>query len=170
MVKRKGIYFATLMVVLAIVAGYAAASIVLTNSSQNASGNYVNGVSGVTGLTYTITILGATPNPAPTASTGSDVAPQAVASGANAFCANTCTAGDFTQEIEYTFTSGMAGSIFISVQVSSATLGGTTTLYLKQAASAVGGTILIYWDMGTASTTLTAVTTTAQQCSSSTCP
>jgi hypothetical protein len=170
MVKRKGIYFATLVVVLAIVAGYAAANIVLTNNTQNASGNYVNGSSGVTGLTYTITILGATSNPAPAASTGTGAVPQAVVTAANAFCGNTCTAGDFSQQITYTFTSSMAGSVFITVQVSSATLGGSATLYLKQAASAVGGTIVIYWDMGTASTTLTAVTTTAQQCSSATCP
>jgi hypothetical protein len=170
MVKRKGIYFATLVVVLAIVAGYAAANIVLTNNTQNASGNYVNGSSGVTGLTYTITILGSTSTPAPSASTGTGAVPQAVVTGANAFCANTCTAGDFAQQITYTFTTSMAGSVFITIQVSAATLGGTATLYLKQAASAVSGTIVIYWDMGTASTTLTAVTTTAQQCSSATCP
>jgi hypothetical protein len=170
MVKRKGIYFATLVVVLAIVAGYAAANIVLTNNTQNASGNYINGSSGVTGLTYTITILGVTPTSGILAYSGTGAVPQALVAGANAFCGNTCTAGDFTQEIEYTFTAGMSGSIFLTVQVTAASLGGSQTLYLKQAATAVAGTIVIYWDMGTATTTLTAVTTTAQQCSSATCP
>ncbi|MFZ1023197.1 MAG: hypothetical protein WAN87_03590 [Thermoplasmata archaeon] len=169
MVKRKGIYFATLVVILAVVAGYAAASFALSTSTQRASGNYVNGASSVTGLTYTITTLNATASPAPTASTGTGPAPQALVAGVNAFCGNTCTAGDFSQQIEYTFTAGMTGAIFITLYVSATSLGGSTTVFLIQASSPVAGTIVIYWDLGTVGNTLNSVTTTAQSCGGATC-
>ncbi len=169
MVKRKGVYFATIVVVLAIIAGYAAASVVLSSGNQHASGNNVNVVGAVTGLTYASTILGVTTDPAPAASTGLSSATQAVADGGNAFCGNTCTAGDFSEEINYTFTTSMAGSVLITVNVAALTGGGMTTLYLKQT-SGDSGWIVIYWDLGI-SNTLDAVTTTAQQCNGATsCP
>ncbi|MCI4331674.1 MAG: hypothetical protein L3K19_07520 [Thermoplasmata archaeon] len=146
------------------------ASITLTNTTQTGEGNYVNSSGGVTGVTYTSTVLGATTNPAPSASSGSAGAPQAVVTAANAFCVNTCTAGDFAQVITYTFTTSMSGSILISVQVTASAGGGSGTLYLKQAGTAVGGTIVLTWDLGTGSSTLTAVTLGLQQCSGATCP
>jgi hypothetical protein len=171
MVKRKGVYLATLVVVLAIVAGYAAASIVLNSSTQHASGNYISGASSVTGLTYTATVLGVTSDPPPAASSGTGTAPQALVAGPNAFCgSSSCVGGDFSQQVTYTFTTSMAGAVFITVQVAANSGAGTVTLYLGQASTAVAGSIVIYWDLGT-SNTLTAVTTTAQQCSTPTaCP
>jgi hypothetical protein len=171
--KRIGgrvIYAVTAAAALALVGGFAIASISLTNSSQNAQGNLVNASGAVTGITYTSTVLGATSNPAPAASTGTGGAPQVVVSGANDFCANTCTASDFAQVVTYTFTTSMTGSIQIQIQVSASAGGGTATLYLKQAGTAVGGTVVITWDMGTSTATLTSVTLALQQCSGATCP
>ncbi len=164
------IYVATASAIFALIGGFAIASIGLTNSSQNAQGNFVSSAGAVTGVTYTSTVLGATTNPAPPASTGTAGAPQAVVAATNAFCATTCTAGDFAQVVTYTFTTSMTGSIQISIQVTASAGGGSTTLYLKQATVAVAGTIVITWDVGTATSTLTAVTLGLQQCSGATCP
>ncbi|HEV2317477.1 MAG TPA: hypothetical protein VGV89_07890 [Thermoplasmata archaeon] len=142
----------------------------MTNSSQNGEGNFVSASGAVTGLTYTSTVLGVTGSPAPSSSSGTAGAPQAVAAGANDFCANTCTAGDFAQVVTYTFTTSMSGSIQITIQVTATTGGGAATIYLKQAAAAVGGTIVLTWDLGTATNSITSVTLTAQQCSGATCP
>ncbi|MCI4368657.1 MAG: hypothetical protein L3K09_03745 [Thermoplasmata archaeon] len=170
-ISGKVIYGATAVGIFALIGGFAIASISLTSSTQNASGNYVSSSGGVTGVTYTSTVLGATTNPAPSASTGTGGAPQAVVAGANAFCASaSCTAGDFAQVVTYTFTVSMTGSIMITIQVTASAGGGTSTLYLKQAGSAVAGTIVLTWDVGTATSTLTAVTLGVQQCSGATCP
>jgi hypothetical protein len=64
----------------------------------------------------------------------------------------------------------MTGSVQIAIQVTATTGGGTTTLYYKQAGTAVAGTIVIYWDLGSASNSLTATTLTVQQCSGASCP
>lgn len=164
------IYIATVATILAMIGGFTIASIGLTNSSQNAQGNYVSSSGAVTGLTYTSTVLGATSNPAPAAPTGSAGAPQAVVTGSNAFCANTCTAGDFAQVVTYTFTTSMTGSIQFTVSATASSGGGSTTIYLKQAGTAVSGTIVFTWDLGTSTSTLTAITLGAQQCSGATCP
>ncbi|MCI4319843.1 MAG: hypothetical protein L3K23_06915 [Thermoplasmata archaeon] len=169
-INGKLIYGVTAASILALIAGFAMASISLTTTTQNATGNYVNASGAVTGVTYTSTVLGATSSPAPAASTGTGAAPQAVAAGANAFCANTCTAGDFAQVVTYTFTTSMAGSIQINIQVTATVGGGVATLYLKQAGAAVAGTIVITWDVGSATSSLTAVTLGLQQCSGATCP
>jgi hypothetical protein len=164
------IYGVTGAMVVALVAGFALATIALTNSSQNASGNYVSSAGAVTGVTYTSTVLGATSNPAPSASTGTGGAPQVVVTGANAFCANTCTAGNFAELTTYTFTTSMTGSILITYYVTASSGGGSTTIYLKQAGTAVAGTIVLTWDIGTTTSTLTSVTLSVQQCSGATCP
>jgi hypothetical protein len=169
-IKGRIIYGITVATILALLAGFTMGSITLTNTSQNGAGNYVNANSGITGVTYTSTVLGATTNPAPSASSGSAGAPQAVVTGANAFCLNSCTAGDFAQVVTYTFTTSMAGSILITVQVTASAGGGSDTIYLKQAGTAVAGTVALTWDLGTGSSTLTAVTLGIQECSGATCP
>ena len=168
--RRTTIFVATAAAIVALTAGFALASIALTNSSQQAGGNYVSATGAVTGLTYTVTVLGATTNPAPAAPSGTAGSPQAVAAGANALCLNTCTAGDLAEEVSYTFTTSMTGSVQITIQVTASAGGGTTTLYVKQAATAVAGTLLLTWDLGSASSTLTAVTLADQQCATATCP
>jgi hypothetical protein len=169
-IEGRTIYVATAATILALIGGFTIGSIGLTNSTQNASGNFVSSSGAVTGVTYTSTVLGATSNPAPSASTGSAGAPQVVVTGANNFCANTCTAGDFAQIVTYTFTTSMTGSIQISIQVTASSGGGSATIYLKQAGTAVGGTVVLTWDVGTSTSTLTAVTLGVQQCSGATCP
>jgi hypothetical protein len=170
LISGKVIYGLTAATIVALVAGFAIAAISLTNSAQNGAGNYVNASGAVTGVTYTSTVLGATSSPAPAASSGTAGAPQAVVTSTNAFCANTCTAGDFAQIVTYTFTTAMTGSIQITIQLTASVGGGSATLYLKQAATAVAGTIVITWDVGTATSSLTAVTLGLQQCSGATCP
>jgi hypothetical protein len=169
--RTGALYVAILVGTLATVSGYALASIALTNNSETAQGNYVNAAGSVTGMSYTSTVASATPNPAPAAAGGSAATPQALASGTNAVCASpSCTAGDFAQIATYTFTAGFAGSAQISIQVTAASGSGSATLYFQQAGTPVSGTIVIYWDLGSATNSLTATTITVQQCSGASCP
>ena len=160
----RAIYLATIVAIFGLVGGFALASIALSTTSQNAEGNYVNSSGAVGGLVYTSTVLGATPTPAPAASTGTALAPQTVAGGVNAFCATTCNPHDYAEVITYTFTTSMTGSVQISIDVSTSVSTGTATIYLAQATTATSGTIQITWDLGSASLTLNSVTLTAQQC------
>lgn len=162
--KRRIVYAATIIGILALVSGFALASIGLTYTTQNAQGNYVNSSGAVTGLTYTSTVLSSTSNPAPASSTGTAGTPQALTTGVNAFCANACTAEDFAEIVTYTFTASMAGSILITIQIIATAGSGATTIYLAQASTATAGTIVLTWDLGTATNTLTGVTLSDQQC------
>jgi molybdenum cofactor biosynthesis enzyme len=170
-ISRRTIYIGTVIAMVAMVGGFALATIGISNSAQNAEGNYISSSGAVTGLTYTSTVLGAVSNPAPSAGTGSASAPAAVVSGTNTFCvSSTCTAGDPAQTVTYTFTTSMSGSIQIEITVTATSGGGTYTLYEKQATTATSGTLVLVWDMGTSTNTITAVTLAAQQCSGATCP
>ncbi len=169
-IGRKVIYGATVAGVVALVTGLAIGVISLAHQNQNATGSYVSYGGTVTGLTYTSTVAGKVPNPAPAASTGTALSPQVLASGANIFCATTCTANDRSMNITYTFSTSMAGAIQITVQVTASAGSGSTTLYLRQASVATSGTVVIVWDVGTSTSALTDVTVTIHQCSGPTCP
>jgi hypothetical protein len=167
------VYAGTIITLLALVAGFVIASITVTQSNQSAQGNYVTATGAVTGVSYTSTVLSYTPSPAPTAPTGTAAAPQAVAAGANNFCITaTCTAYDPAQVVTYTFTAGMTGSIQISyvIQTTTGPASIATTVYLKQAATAVAGTIVLVADLGTTGATITGTTLSVQECSGATCP
>lgn len=163
-VHGRAIYLATIVAIFGMVGGFALASIALSTTNQNAEGNFVSSAGAVTGLTYTSTVLGATASPAPSASTGSAATPQALVAGANAFCANTCTASNYAEIVTYTFTTSLTGSVQITIQVSTSAGTGTATLFLAQANTPTSGTISMTWDLGSASVTLNSVTLTAQQC------
>lgn len=170
-VPGRAIYVGTLVALFGVLGGYALATIAVSASTQNAEGNYVSAGSGVTGLTYASTVLNTTTNPAPAASTGTGSAPQALANGANAFCANTCAAGNFAEVVTYTFSTSLSGAFELNIQVQATSGGGQTTLFLKAPATNNGGTISLTWDLGAGSNTITSLTVTAQQCSSATsCP
>lgn len=170
-VPGRAIYVGTLVALFGVLGGYALATIAVSASTQNAEGNYVSAGSGVAGLTYSSAVLNTTTNPAPAASTGTHTAPQSLVNGANALCANTCAAGDFAEVVTYTFTTSLSGAFELNVQVQATSGGGQVTLYLQAPATNNGGTIAITWDLGNGSNTITSVTVTAQQCSSTTsCP
>jgi hypothetical protein len=171
MKRSKAFYAATIFAMIALTAGFVLGAITLTNSSQNAQGNYVNASGAVAGLAYASTVLNATPSAGMTAYTGTAAAPQAYAGGFVRYCADTtpCVAGDFAQTISYTVTAPLTGSFQVVVVVTASAGGGTNTIYLKSAGG-LTGTIQLFWDLGTASATITAVTITAQQCSGATCP
>ncbi|MCI4363692.1 MAG: hypothetical protein L3K13_05235 [Thermoplasmata archaeon] len=165
------VYLATFVGVLALVGGFALATFTTASSQLYAQGDYVSAAGSVAGLTYTSVQLAATSNPAPALPTGTSSSPQVLATGVNAFCANTCVAGDFAIVATYTFTTGFAGAAQFTVQASAGAASGSDTIYLGQASTAIGGTIVITWDLGSAALTITAVTLTDQQCSSATsCP
>lgn len=169
--RRRSVYLTTVVGMFAMVGGFALATIAVANSAQNAEGNYISSSGAVTGLTYTSTVLGAVSNPAPSAGAGTASVPAAVVAGANTFCVSAgCASGNPAQTVTYTFTSSMTGSVQIEITVTAASGGGTYTLYEKQAATAVGGTLVLVWDLGPSTNTITAVTLAAQQCSGATCP
>lgn len=163
----RAIYVGTIVAILALVAGFVAASVAISNSTQNAEANYVNASGAVTGLSYTSTVLTSV-TASPVASTGTATAPQTLSSGSNVFCATTCANGDPSEDVTYTFTTSMTGAIEINLNViAGATT--TTSLYLQQPGTAVSGSIVIVTDVGAASSTISSVTVTAQQCATS-CP
>ena len=164
----RAIYVGTIVAILALVAGFVAASVAITNSTQSAEANYVNASGSVTGLTYSSTVLTSVTG-SPVASTGTAGTPQTLASGTNTFCATTCTNGNPSEDISYTFTTSLAGSIEINLNVIAGSTT-TTTVYLAQAGTAVGGTIVIVTDVGSGTSTISSVTVSAQQCASSSCP
>jgi hypothetical protein len=164
---------ATLTALVLFVAGFAIASIAVNHSNQSAAGNFVTASGAVTGLTYTSAVLAYTASPAPSAPTGTGAAPQALVVGANAFCVSaTCTAYDPAELVTYTFTALLAGSVEVSLALVLASGPATiaTTLYLKQAATAIAGTIVLVVDLGTGGAVLSGLTLDAQQCSGATCP
>ncbi|MCI4349936.1 MAG: hypothetical protein L3K15_00240 [Thermoplasmata archaeon] len=163
-------YGATAGVVVALFAGLTTGVISLGHQTQSATGNYVRYNGTVTGLTYTSTVAGHVPNPAPAASTGTALVPQSLGSGANGFCATTCTAGNRSVNVTYSFTASMAGAIQITVQVTASAGSGTATLYLRQAVLPTSGTIVVVWDVGTVASPLTDVNVTIHQCGPLTCP
>ena len=164
----KAIYAGTMVAILALVAGFVAASVSISNSSQSAQGNFISANGAVTGLTYTSTVLSSVTG-SPAASTGTASAPQALASGANIFCATTCTNGNPSEEVTYTFTASLSGAIMINLNVIAASTT-TTTVYLAQAGTPVAGTIVLVTDVGSGTSTISSVTVTAQECSGATCP
>ena len=160
----RAIYAGTIVAILALVAGFVAASIAVNTTNQNAQGNFVSSTNAVTGLTYTSTVLAPIVSAPSAQGGGSQSTPPALAAGANAVCvsATTCTNGHVSDEITYTFTTSLAGSIQISVDViGNSTVSGT--VYFAQAGTPVAGTIVISVDLGT-SNVIQSVTLTAQQC------
>lgn len=165
------VYLATLVGIFALVGGFALATLTTNSTQLYAQGDYTSAAGAVSGFTYNSAQLTSTSNPAPSDPTGTSSAPQTLVSGANDLCANTCTAGDFALVATYTFTTSFTGAIQITVQTAASAAGGSTTIYLAQASTAVSGTVVITWDLGTSALTLTSMTLTDQQCSSSTsCP
>jgi hypothetical protein len=165
----RAIYVGTIVAILAMIGGFVAATVSITNSSQNSQANFVSASGAVTGLTYTSTVLTSVVG-SPPASSGTPGAPQTLAAGANTWCVSAaCTNGDVSENITYTFTVALAGSIMIHVNVV-ATSNTVRTVYLAQAGTAVAGTIVLVVDLGTTTSTITSITVTAQQCSGATCP
>lgn len=160
----RAIYAGTIVAILALVAGFVAASISVNSTTQNAQGNYVNNAGAVLGLTYTATeLLPVSGSPAVQAA-GSQATPPVLVAGANIVCiaATSCTNGHVADQVTYTFLSTFAGSVEIAVDVIASTTI-TGTVYFAQATSPVAGTIVIVVDLGT-SNTIQSVTLTAQQC------
>ncbi|HZY92472.1 MAG TPA: hypothetical protein VFG07_06850 [Thermoplasmata archaeon] len=160
----RAIYAGTIVAILAMVAGFVAASIAVNTTSQNAQGNFVSSTNAVTGLTYTSTVLTPVVSAPAGQGGGAQASPPVLASGANTVCLvpTACTNGHVSDEITYTFTTSLAGSVEFNVDV----IGNTTisgTVYFAQAGTPVAGTIVIVADLGT-SNVIQSVTLTAQQC------
>ncbi|MCI4324168.1 MAG: hypothetical protein L3K03_09215, partial [Thermoplasmata archaeon] len=102
--------------------------------------------------------------------------PVAVAAGTNTYCAaSACTAGDPAQVVTYTFTGGAGGWVAGTAVQINIVIGGTpisTTIYVKEPAVAVSGTIVIYGDLGAGTVTFTGTALSIQLCTGAgtTCP
>ncbi|MCI4323085.1 MAG: hypothetical protein L3K03_03540 [Thermoplasmata archaeon] len=161
-VSGKWLYAATAVALVALLTGFALAAITINSTSQNAQGNYVNAVGAVGGLTYSSTVLQSVVG-APSVATGTGAVPVAIVVGANSYCLlAACTAGDPAEVVTYTFTGAMAGSLEIDIVIGGSAV--SKVVYLKQAAAAVAGTIVLYGDLGTATATLTGISAEVQQC------
>jgi hypothetical protein len=146
------------------VAGVGIAAVTVKVANQNAVGNYVAETTTVTGITeFESTIL---PLPARHAlPTGTAAAPLALVTGANTFCIfAACTAADESDRFTITFSTSLAGSIMIPITLKATAHSGTTTVYFEQAAVAVAGTIVLFWDIGAGSPLSATVTLAIDQC------
>jgi hypothetical protein len=168
-IKRKAIYAGTLVTIMALVAGFAIASIAFTTNSQNGAGNatITGSVAGIS-LPTQPTTLGIFAATSALSAQGTPTANIALANGANVFCVSaTCTAGDFSESFTINFASGVAGftgALYLQV-VATATSGSVSaTLFLSNAGGANAGTIVVEMDLGTAANTLNTGTLVYQQC------
>ncbi|MCI4363456.1 MAG: hypothetical protein L3K13_04035 [Thermoplasmata archaeon] len=167
---RRTVYLGTLAAIVSLVAGFALAAITINVHNQGGQGDITNNTAGVPGVTYKFTTINLTANPAPTSSTGTSATPQKLVAGTNAFCLNVCIAGDIAETSYLAFTTSWTGAMQIDVAVVATTNGGTTSLYLAQASTAVAGGILLTWDLGTGANTITSVTVIEYGCSGASCP
>ncbi|HEV2317478.1 MAG TPA: hypothetical protein VGV89_07895 [Thermoplasmata archaeon] len=169
---RGWLYVAALVAIVALVVGIGAGAFNLVWQQQRATGNETSYSGTVTGLSYTSTVAGILVAPVPAASTGSTLAPQSLAPGANVFCATTCTAAHRALNVTYSFSTSMAGSISVTVKVTTSGSSGTTTIYLRQSLFPTSGSIEVVWDVGAAASPLSLVTVTVHQCTGllGTCP
>ena len=154
----------------ALLVGLATGLITLGHQNQSSTGDHISYSGVVTGLTYTSMVAGTVPSPPPAASTGTALVQQLLAGGANQFCASSCTGGNRSVNVTYSFSTSMGGAIQITVQVTASAGSGTSVLYLRQAVLATSGTIVIVWDVGTAVSLLTDVKVTIHQCGVVSCP
>jgi hypothetical protein len=167
---RRTVYLGTLAAIVSLVAGFALAAITINIHNQGGQGDITNDSAGVPGVTYKFTTINLTANPAPTASSGTGAVPEKIVAGVNAFCLNTCVAGDIAETSYLAFTTSWSGAMQIDIAVVASTGGGTTSVYVAQASTAVAGGILLTWDLGTGANTITSVTVIEFGCSSASCP
>jgi hypothetical protein len=180
-IKRKTIYVGTVVAIMAMVSGFALASggVLLTHHTQSASADTITPGGAITGVAYVSTQLDVTNTVTFTVQTalGTQGTPVTLASGMNVFCMSkvACTEGDPSEQTNYSFDTTYAGAMTVTMFVSY-TIGVTTTttsstLYVKQASTPVGGNILLVWDLGTATVTVNEITVTLTQCQgASSCP
>jgi hypothetical protein len=93
--------------------------------------------------------------------------------GENDFCLSaTCTTGNPSETVTYSFDATLSGSVQLTLYVGAGSAGGQKTLYVHQASSAVSGTIVMVWDLGSAGATVSSATITVQACTgaSGACP
>ncbi len=183
--RRRTVYLGTGIAILALVVGFtlAASNSLLTENNTTGQGETNPSMGAVAGVTYQNTVLNVTPSPAAmTIETylGAPAAPVSLGAGLNVFCmsggpeahANPCIFGDFSEWQNYSFTTGFTGAMQLTMFVEIGTHGFEQTLYVEQASpTAVGGNLLLLWDFGTSSQSLTGLTVTIDQCSGpATCP
>ncbi|MCI4335524.1 MAG: hypothetical protein L3K04_07875 [Thermoplasmata archaeon] len=167
---RRTVYLGTIAAMVSLVAGFALAAITINVHNQAGQGDITNNSAGVPGVTYKFTTINLTANPAPIASSGNAGTPQHLVAGQNAFCLNACSAGDIAETVYLQFTTSFAGAMQIDVSVVATSNGGSTSVYVAQAATAVAGGILLTWDLGAGANTITSVTVVEFECSSASCP
>jgi hypothetical protein len=174
---RRSAYVGTVVALFVMVGGFAIATsgILLSHSTQNGTGQNTAGNGAVTGVTYGGTELNVTNTQTTTLQTalGSSSSPIHLAAGQNAFCMNAnCVDGDFSEQVTYTFTTSFTGTMLVNLYVGTSAGSGQDTLVVAQSNPASAGTVLLVWDLGTSTVTVTSLTVTVYQCTGAggTCP
>jgi hypothetical protein len=183
--RRRTVYLGTGIAILALVAGFtlAASNSLLTERNQTAEGNSTPSSGSVAGVTYVDTVLNVTPSPSEMViqtELGAPNAPVTLAPGLNVFClsggptagGDPCLFGDFSEWENYTFTTSFTGAMQLTMFLGEGTHGAEQTLYVQQAMpTPVAGNLLLLWDLGTKTQSVSGLTITIDQCSSSlSCP
>lgn len=176
--RRRTVYLLTVVGLLAVLTGFTVANVALLNNNQAAQGQFTKNSGSVPGIADRAISYVNVPAPAPAvASTTKTALTVLVMGGAghiSRYCAATCTAGNWSEEFQYTITAQAAAEGFqVTINAVAGSHALATTLYFSIPATAGGrtNTILdVYVDLVAASANA-AGTAALQQCSSSTtCP
>lgn len=179
--KRRSIWVYVVVTVglVAVLVGWAFAAIALNNGAQTAQGQSVQHSGAVPGVVVAGTLYPNIPAAVPAVASTTRTALTALTMGATAahvdrYCAVACTAGQFSEELEYTITAQAAAEgmqITVVAQSGAHTVSVTNYFHIPAtAAGAVEATLALYVDV-VASAPLLSVTASIQQCSTATtCP
>jgi hypothetical protein len=174
------VYLTVTVGVVAVLGGWTVATVILSPSSQTGQGQYVHYSGTVPGVVVLGTLYPNVPNPAPGVASTTRTALTTLTMGATAgghvdrFCAVACTAGHFSEEVEYTITAQAAAEgMQLTVVAQAGANSVAVTNYFHIPATGGGAraaTLALYVDLVVASPILS-VTAAAQQCTTATtCP
>ena len=174
------VYLAVTVGVVAVLGGWAFASVTLTPTGQTSQGQYVKYSGTVPGVVVLGTLYPNVPAAVPATASTTRTALTALTMGATAaghvdrFCAVACTAGQFSEEVEYTVTAQAAAEgmqITVVAESGAHAVGVTNYFHIPATApGALAATLALYVDLVATSASLS-ITVAVQQCSSATtCP
>ncbi len=178
--RRATIWAATALAMVAVVGGWAMASLTITQGANETGGGEYHGAAALTYWSESASGLATQPGTLPTAVSTTVTAPTVLAGAATNYAVNAAVAGDVAQYWKFTETTAAPVSTEVEIQFTVSTGATPTvtsvTVYIETQTAAPGAAIVftLYYDLGSPATgtiTLNSVTQIDQQCSAvGTCP
>jgi hypothetical protein len=179
-VRRATIWAATALAMVAVVGGWAMASLTISDGANENGGGAYHGAQSLTYWTEASVGLATEPSTLPTALSTTVTAPTTLAAAAANYAINAPVAGDVSHYWKFTESAGAPTGTEVEIQFTVSTGATPTvtsvTVFIETQGTAPTGAIAftLYYDLGNPSSgtiTLNSVTQIAQQCSAvGTCP